>query len=86
VLLAALVRLDDDRHPVAETNRRLGAFAEENGLTRPSYEQVRVNVRLVRLLRQRPTMSRVLVDVAFRVKPWDAILDHLAGTDVYYRK
>jgi len=40
-ILDAIRRLDDRRHPIAETCRRVGTYAEKNGLTRPSYVHVR---------------------------------------------
>lgn len=76
-----MIRLDDHSIPIAEVNRRVGAYAERIGLSRPSYEQVRVHVHTFRSFRRRPGMAQVLLDVAFRVRPVDAILDHLAGTD-----
>ena len=81
-LLQALVELDDPGLPVAEINRRLGREAERLGLPRPSYERVRVILHEARRLqarRRRQTTLSVLVDVMFRVRPQEAILDHLAG-------
>lgn len=48
------------------------------GLYRPSYEQVRVLVHTARRLRRqgRGPVSTVALEVAFRVKPPDAILLH----------
>ena len=43
-LLAAVPRLDDPSRPVAETVRRLGALADELGVTRPSYTHMRTYV------------------------------------------
>jgi hypothetical protein len=40
-LVKAIVRLDDPRVSRAETARRVAAYAEEHGLTRPSYEGLR---------------------------------------------
>jgi hypothetical protein len=85
-LVEALVRLDDTRVPIAEVNRRVGREAERLGLPRPSYQRVRELVHQSRRLRRvRPTTASVLVDVAFRVRPPTAILDHLAGIDVPHR-
>ena len=85
-LVEALVRLDDTRVPIAEVNRRLGREAERLGLPRPSYQRVRELVHQSRRLRRvRPTTASILVDVAFRVRPPTAILDHLAGTGVPHR-
>jgi hypothetical protein len=41
-LIEELVRLDDERVPIAETYRRVAAEAERLGLTRPSYQRIRV--------------------------------------------
>jgi hypothetical protein len=62
--------------PIAEMNRCVGRAATRMGLPRPSYEQVRVLVHAARRLRRRaPTpVSTVALDVAFRVKPPEAIL------------
>jgi len=64
--------------PIAEMNRCVGHAAAEMGLPRPSYEQVRVLVHTARRLRRqgRGPVSTVALDVAFRVKPPDAILLH----------
>jgi hypothetical protein len=62
--------------PIAEMNRCVGRAATRMGLYRPSYEQVRVLVHTARRLRrQAPTpVSTVALQVAFRVKPPEAIL------------
>jgi hypothetical protein len=79
----ALVRLDDKRVPIAEVNRRVGEEAERLGLRRPSYQRIRELVHQSRRLRRsRPTTTSVLVDVAFRVRPPEAVLDHLSGVGV----
>src|SRR5713226_863146 len=41
-LIAAMERFDQPGLAMADVHRRVGALAEEIGLTRPSYEQVRV--------------------------------------------
>jgi len=81
--LEALVRLDDRLVPIAEINRRVGREAERLGLQRPSYQRVRVLVHHSRRLRRsRPTTATVLVDVTLRVRPPEAIIDHLSGVGV----
>jgi len=64
--------------PIAEMNRCIGRTAAAMGLYRPSYEQVRVLVHTARRLRRqgRGPVSTVALQVAFRVKPPDAILLH----------
>lgn len=80
--MEALVRYDDRAVPIAETNRRIGREAERLGLPRPSYERIRELVHESRRLRRRPSTTSVLIDVAFRVRPPDAVLDHLSGVGV----
>jgi hypothetical protein len=80
-LLAALERIDDGKLPIAELRRRVGTEAERLGLARPSYERVRILAHEHRARRARPTTTDALLDVAMRVRPPEAILDHLAGTD-----
>jgi hypothetical protein len=69
---------------MAEINRRLGAEAARFGLTRPSYERIRVLLNEARQARRRrgPPTAQVLVDIAFRLRPPEALLDHLAGIGV----
>jgi hypothetical protein len=81
-LLEAIVRLDDPAIPIAEVSRRVGAEAERLGLRRPSYQRVRELVHESRRLRAGPTTVGVLVDVAMRVRPPDAFLQHVAGVGV----
>jgi hypothetical protein len=81
-LLEALVRLDDRRVPIAEVNRRVGAEAERLGLRRPSYQRVRELVHESRRIKRGPTTASVLVDVAMRVRPPEAFLDHISGVGV----
>jgi len=79
-LVAAIVHLDKPHHPIAETNRRIGVLAGDLDLPRPSYEQIRTLVKAHRRGRLRPTAGQVLLDIAFRVRPPEALLDYLAGT------
>jgi hypothetical protein len=83
-LYRRLAKLDDQSVPIAETYRRVAVEAERLGLTRPSYERIRVLVHQSRRWRraQGPTTSSVVVDVAFQLRPAGAILDQLAGTAV----
>jgi hypothetical protein len=50
-LLDAIERLSRRNVPIAEINRLVGVRAEQLGLSRPSYEQVRVLVHAARALR-----------------------------------
>jgi hypothetical protein len=79
-LVAAAERLDSPGTPVAETNRRLGLVAAELGLVRPSYEEVRRIVCESRLRGRKPTAGDVLLDIAFRTRPPEALLDYLTDT------
>lgn len=79
-LLSALDSADDGRVAIAEINRRVGAAAERLGKLRPSYELVRLTVLERRLRRSESGLLQVAVDVAFRVRPPEAIVDYLAGT------
>jgi hypothetical protein len=70
-----LTRLDNPKRPIAETVRRLGAVAEALELSRPSYEQVRIHVHALRRRKLNPGAGEILLDVAFRSRPPDALLD-----------
>ncbi|HMB17721.1 MAG TPA: hypothetical protein VKO41_00265 [Gaiellaceae bacterium] len=87
-LYKRLVKLDDPNVPIAETYRRVGAEAERLGFTRPSYERIRVLVQQERRWRRSrgPSTTSVLIDVAFRVRPPEAVLDHLSGIGVPTRR
>jgi hypothetical protein len=78
-LVAGVAWLDDAREPMAETNRRIGCLARDLGLTKPSYQQIRLLVKELRRNRLRPTAGQVLLDIAFRARPPEALLDYLAG-------
>jgi hypothetical protein len=75
-LLDEIERQSSRSVPIAEMNRCVGRAAAAMGLYSPSYEQVRVLVHAARRLRRGgPTpVSTVAMQVAFRVKPPEAIL------------
>jgi hypothetical protein len=77
-LLAAIVRLDDRRVPIAEVNRRVGRAAWKLGLPKPSYQRVRELVHAARSIRRGPTTARVVFDIATRVRPPGALAQHLS--------
>jgi hypothetical protein len=81
-LVEAVVRFDDRSQPIAETCRRVGAEADRLGFTRPSYQRVRELVHESRRIRRGPSTASVLVDVAFRLRPPEAVLDQLSGIGV----
>jgi len=55
-------------------------LADELGLTRPSYEQARAIIHLLRSAGRDPELGKVLLDITMRVRPPEALLDVLAGT------
>ena len=78
-LLEQIERLAQTELPIAEINRRVGVTAGKRGVPRPSYERVRVLVNAARRLRKEPSTAAVLVDIAFRSRPPEALVDHLSG-------
>src|SRR4051794_14649327 len=80
-LLEALVRLDDPTLPIAEINRRLGAEATRLRLPRPSYQRIRVLLHQFRRLHRSPSTTTVLIDVALRLRPPEALVQHLAASE-----
>jgi hypothetical protein len=77
-----MVRFDKPSVPIAETCRQVGREAERLGLPRPSYERIRELVHEARRLRRGPSTASVLLDVAVRARPPEAVLDHLSGVGV----
>jgi hypothetical protein len=76
-LIAAVRRLDDGEQPIAEIHRRLGTVAEKLGLAQPSYQRVRLLVRQLRSGHEVPGIGEVLLDVALRNTPPEAVIEHL---------
>lgn len=81
-VLETLVDVDDPVVPIAETYRRVARDAERMGLTRPSYEQIRVLVHRSRRIRKRPTTTSVLLDIPFGARSPEELLDHVSGVGV----
>lgn len=79
MLLAAIERLDDDALPIAEVYRRVAALSSHLGCIRPSYEQIRVRVHEHRDRGLGPSAGELLLDVAFRARPPEALLELLEG-------
>ena len=75
--MAALERLDNPGRAIAETHRRLGPIADRLGIPRPSYEQTRVVVHLLRRRKRGPGAGEVLLDIALQKRPPETILDLL---------
>ena len=76
-LVAVLERVDDGTLPVAEICRRVGSAATALDLPRPSYEQLRVLVRRHRRRELPPDARAILLDVALRARPPEALLELL---------
>jgi hypothetical protein len=73
-LVAAAFVLDDRRRPYAETCRSVGDLAATLGLPRPSYDTIRILLRVDR--EERVEISRLLAPVASDIArgwfgPWD---------------
>jgi hypothetical protein len=81
-LLEAIVRLDDRGRPIAETYRRVGAEAERLGLTRPSYQRVRVLVHELRRIRRGPTTIDVLRLVTSPLRTPEEVIERLQALGV----
>jgi hypothetical protein len=84
-LLDEIDRLAARPEPAAEICRASGERAEEQGVRRPSYEQVRLHVRRARRRPGRVSTGEVLLDVALRVQHPDAFVAHIAGTRTRFR-
>lgn len=83
-----LARLDRPAIPIAETHRRLCAYACSLGLFRPSYEHVRRLVHGVRALRlgraaRRRATAALLIEVAYNLKPPGALVDRALDAGPY---
>jgi hypothetical protein len=78
-LLAGIARLDDENVPIADVYRRVAALASHLGYARPSYEQIRVLVHEHRTRGLAPTAGQILLEVASRGRPPEALLELLEG-------
>lgn len=81
-LLRELERLAESDLGAAEVTRLVGERADALALPRPSYQRVRMLVREHRARPWRPSTAEVVVDVAMRVRPHDALVEHFAGIQV----
>jgi hypothetical protein len=77
-LLEAIVRFDDRSHPIAETCRRVGAEAERLGLTRPSYQRIRVLVHEARRIRRGPTAIDILKMVTSPLRTSEDLIERFS--------
>jgi hypothetical protein len=84
-LLEALVRFDDRTVPIAVTYRRVGAEADRRGLTRPSYQRIRVLVHEARRrhVQRGPSTGQLLLEVMAQSRSPEALIDRAAGIPVY---
>ena len=76
-MLAVIERLDDESLPYAEVHRRVAALASQLGYSRPSYQQVRVLVHEHRRIGLAPTAGQILLEVALKTRPPQALLELL---------
>jgi hypothetical protein len=81
-LIEAVVRFDDRAHPIAETCRRVGAEADRLGLTRPSYERIRVLVHEARRIRRAPTTAELLRNMTSPLRTPDELIERLQALGV----
>ena len=80
-LLEVLPRLDDGERPIAEVYRRLGVEADARGLTRPSYERVRVLVHELRAIDRRrhagPSIAQMVWEVGAGSRAGPSLIDNM---------
>ena len=85
-LLNEIDRLARGPDRPSEICRAIGERAEEQGLRRPSYEQVRVHVQCARRQPRRVSTGRVLVEVGLRLHHPDVFLQHVSGTHTRFER
>jgi hypothetical protein len=81
-LLEKLPRLDDGKRPIAEICRLVGAEADARGLTRPSYEQIRVLVHLFRAIDPRrqkrgPSIPEMFWEIGTGARGGRSVIDNM---------
>jgi len=79
-LVDEIDRLADRPDCAADICRMIGKTAEEQGVRRPSYEQVRQYVRRARSRPRSVSTGVLLFDVALRAHHPDAFIQHVSGT------
>jgi hypothetical protein len=79
VLRDELVRLARTRATAAEITRALGDLAWREGSRRPSYARVHWLVACERSRIPEPTWTDVALDIAYRARTPDAVIDKAAG-------
>jgi hypothetical protein len=80
--VGAIARTDDGRRPIAETYREVAAIAERLGVARPSHEQVRTVLHQLRARKRDPAIGQILLDISFRRRPPEALLQAVSGVGV----
>ena len=76
--LERAAKLDDSSEPMAETYRRLRAFAAAYGIPRPSYERVRCHLKSTRLSAEERKRARTLVfELAYNTRRADYVVADL---------
>jgi hypothetical protein len=76
--LERVSKLDDSSQPMAETYRRIRAFASTQGIPRPSYERVRLQLRTTWLSAEERKRVRTLVfELAYNTRRADHVLADL---------
>ncbi|HET7808783.1 MAG TPA: hypothetical protein VFK71_09790 [Gaiellaceae bacterium] len=84
-LVDEIDRLADRPDRAADICRMIGERAEEQGVRRPSYEQVRQYVLRARSRPRSVSTGEVLLDVALRVHHPDAFIAHVSGTRTRFK-
>jgi hypothetical protein len=74
-LIKAIAASDRRKRSIADTHRHVGALAAEIGLTRPSYEQVRTIVHLLRTDPRDSRAAEIIIGVALGTRPAQAMSD-----------
>jgi hypothetical protein len=75
-LLQQLAHIDDPSMPIAVTHRRLGTRADAMGITRPSYERVRVLVHRLRSVRRPAGVVRSRTRLAVGTRALELFVEH----------
>jgi hypothetical protein len=81
-LLEAIVRFDDRTHPIAETCRRVGAEADRLGLTRPSYQRIRVLVHESRRIRRSSSTAALLWSLTLPLRSPEELVERIHALGV----
>jgi hypothetical protein len=81
-LIEAVVRFDDRAQPIAETCRRVGAEADRLGLTRPSYQRIRVLVHESRRIRRRPSVADIVMNTPWHLRTSEDLINVLSAVGV----